>query len=575
MKNKKSYLIVCVLVIFFIGIIVYVFTKDKKTTTEYSNQTSDSIDMSMDFTDEDIDWSNYESKDYTLTKSITITTAGVYNLTGTIDDGVVTINTKGNVKLVLNNVNITNSKGPAIYVKDADTVVIETSSGSTNYLEDSETYSGYDTDEIGTIFSHNDISFEGKGTLVVKSNNEDAIVGKDALKIVSGTYEITAKDDGIRGKDYVYIKNGKFKITSSGDAIKSTNDTDSTKGYVLIENGTFDINATLDGIQAETKLLIKDGIFNIITGGGSVNASTKEEWGHWGSSSSTDSESAKGIKAGDNLFIENGTINIDSSDDSMHSNNYIGIKAGTITLSSGDDGIHADTELIIDSGNINIEKSYEGLESSKMTINNGEISVTSSDDGINVAGGNDSSAMGRPGANNFSSNTSNILTINGGSIYVDADGDGIDVNGSAYINGANITVDGPSNGGNGALDYDQEFVINGGTLVAGGASGMAQGASSSSKVYNLLVNFTSTYSSGDKITIEDSNNKEIISYESAKSYSTLVVSSPKLENGKSYTIKVNGSEYKTFTISSITTTIGNSSNNRNMGNMGGGPKGRR
>lgn len=58
MKNKKSYLIVCVLVIFFIGIIVYVFTKDKKTTTEYSNQTSDSIDMSMDFTDEDIDWSN-------------------------------------------------------------------------------------------------------------------------------------------------------------------------------------------------------------------------------------------------------------------------------------------------------------------------------------------------------------------------------------------------------------------------------------------------------------------------------------------------------------------------------------
>lgn len=574
MKNKKVYLIVGVLVICFIGILIYFFAKDKKKDTKLSNQTSDSIDMSIDFSDKEIDWSNYESKDYTLTKSITITTAGVYNLTGTIDDGVVTINTKGNVKLVLNNVNITNSKGPSIYVKDADTVVIETSSGSTNYLEDSETYSGYDIDEIGTIFSHSDISFEGEGTLVVKSNNEDAIVGKDDLKIVSGTYEINAKDDGICGKDSVYIKNGKFKITSSGDAIKSTNDTDSTKGYVLIENGNFDINSTLDGIQAETKLLIKDGTFDIITGSGSVNASTKEEWGHWGSSSSNDSESAKGIKAGDNLLIENGIINIDSSDDSIHSNNYVGIKSGTITLSSGDDGIHADTELIIDSGKINIEKSYEGLESSKITINNGEINVTSSDDGINVAGGNDSSAMGRPGANNFSSNTSNILNINGGTIYVDSDGDGIDVNGSAYINEGNVIVYGPSNGGNGALDYDREFVINGGTLVAGGSSGMAQGASSTSKVYNLLVNFTSNYNKDDEITIENSNNKEILSYKSDKSYSTLVVASPKLENGKSYTIKVNGNKYETFTISSITTTIGNGSNNRNMGDMGGGPKGR-
>lgn len=389
---------------------------------------------------------------------------------------------------------------------------------------------------------------------------------------MSGTYEINAKDDGICGKDSVYIKNGKFKITSSGDAIKSTNDTDSTKGYVLIENGNFDINSTLDGIQAETKLLIKDGTFDIITGSGSVNASTKEEWGHWGSSSSNDSESAKGIKVGDNLLIENGTIVIDSSDDSIHSNNYIGIKAGTMKLSSGDDGVHADTELIIDGGDINIEKSYEGLESSKVTINAGEINVTSSDDGINVAGGNDSSAMDRPGANNFLDNN-NILTINGGTIYVDANGDGIDVNGSTYINGGNIIVYGPSNDGNGALDYDREFIINGGTLVAGGASGMVQGVSSSSKVYNLLINFSSNYSSGDKVTIEDSNNKELLSYESNKSYSTLVVASPKLENGKSYTIKVNGIEYEQFTISSITTTIGNISNNRNI--MGGGPKGRR
>ncbi|MDE5587155.1 MAG: carbohydrate-binding domain-containing protein, partial [Bacilli bacterium] len=377
----------------------------------------------------------------------------------------------------------------------------------------------------------------------------------------------TSADDGIRGKDSVYIKNGTFKIEAKGDGIKSTNDTDSEKGYVLIENGTFEINATLDGIQAETKLLIQNGTFDITTGGGSSITSTREDWGRWGTTSSNN-DSAKGIKSGDNLVIENGVITIDSSDDAIHSNNYLGIKSGTYYISSGDDGMHADTELIIDNGEIGITKSYEGLEASKITINDGNISVVASDDGINVAGGNDSSSMGRPGANNFSSNANCILTINGGTIYVDASGDGLDSNGSIYMYGGTVTVDGSTNSGNGALDYDKECVIHGGILVAGGASGMSQGASSSSSIYNLLINFTSNYGDSDTITIIDSNNQEIVSYHSDKSYSSLVVASPKLKNGNTYTIKVNGSDYQTFTISSINTTIGSM---QTMGGHGGDP----
>ena len=232
----------------------------------------------------------------------------------------------------------------------------------------------------------------------------------------------------------------------------------------------------------------------------------------------------------------------------------MGIKLGTLNISSGDDGIHADTELIIDGGKINITKSYEGLEASKITINNGTINVIASDDGINIAGGNDSSAMGRPGENHYSSSTDNVLTINGGSIYVNATGDGIDVNGSAYITGGNVKVDGPTNSGNG-------------TLVAGVSSGMLQSCSSSSSIYNLTITFNSNYSSGDVITIVDSSNNKIASYESSKSYSSLIVASSKLQKGNKYTIKINGNEYETFTISNITTTIGNY--NGMGGNQGG------
>ena len=234
-------------------------------------ETVNVIDMAINTDDDDqkIDWSLYNNTDYTLTNSITITDSGTYNLTGKIADGLITVNTSGNVKLVLNNVSITNSKGPAIYVKDAEDVVIELANGSSNYLEDGSTYSGFEQDEIGVIFSHSDITFQGEGTLEVKSNKEDGIAGKDDLKIVSGNYKINSQDDGIRGKDSVYIQNGTFDITSLGDGIKSTNDTDTKKGYILIEKGTFNIKSELDAISAQTKLLIQDGTFDITTGGGS------------------------------------------------------------------------------------------------------------------------------------------------------------------------------------------------------------------------------------------------------------------------------------------------------------------
>jgi len=553
--NKKKLLIV-ILILVVLSCLLFIFIdKDNSKVTEGV----DSIDINIDLDngDENIDWRKYETTNIDLNKSITINDGGIYIITGIINDGLIRVDTEDEVKLILNNISIKNSSGPAIYIENANDVVIELLDGTNNYLEDGKNYTDYEIDVIGTIYSHDDITFEGNGSLEIVSNNEDAIVGKDDLKIVSGTYKITSADDGIRGKDSVYIKNGNFTINSTGDGIKSTNDTDSEKGFILIENGEFDITSTLDGISSSTKLLIEDGTFNITSGDGSKNVSTSDFWGHWGSSNNENSKSAKGIKSGDNLVIKNGSFILDTSDDAIHCNNYVGIKNGSISITSGDDGIHADSELIIDGGTINMTKSYEGLEAAKVTINNGNINVISTDDGINIAGGNDSSANNRPGSNNYSQNSDNILTINGGNIYVNASGDGIDVNGNAYINGGNIKVYGPVNNANGTLDYDGIFEVNGGTLIAGGSSGMLKGCSSSSKIYSTTVVFNSTYSSEDIITIVDSSNKEIISYKSNKSFSALVVASPDLKKGETYKIKVNDREYESFTISNITTTIGN------------------
>lgn len=265
----------------------------------------------------------------------------------------------------------------------------------------------------------------------------------------------------------------------------------------------------------------------------------------------------KYVKKYEVIVIENGNFNFDTSDDTVHSNNYVGIKDGVFKISLGDDAIHADTKIIIDNGQIDISKNYEGIESAKITINNGKINIISSDDGINIAGGNDSSAMGgRPGQNRYNESNDNILTINNGDIYINASGDGIDINGSGYINDGNIIVDGPVNDGNGYFDYDKKFVITNGTLYASGSSGMAQSLTAKENVKVIIIRFNSYLESNSKISIIDSSKNEIVNYTPSKKFSSIFISSPEFEKGETYTILVNNEEYETFTVDSDTTSIG-------------------
>ena len=253
-KNKIWLIIPIILIIILGSLLVYHY----KNKGSISTETNISIDTSSD----DINWDSYEEKTIELSDSLTITSPGVYTLTGKIN-GNVTINTSGNVKLILNGVTITSENGPAIYVKNADNVIISTKEGTTNTLSDSQTYSGFDDDVEGAIFSKDDLVLEGSGTLILNGNKGDALVSKDDLLINNGTYIINATDDGIRGKDSVYIKDGDFTITSICDAIKSTNETDNTKGYVKIDGGIFNITTTSSnasdsaiGIKAENIILI-------------------------------------------------------------------------------------------------------------------------------------------------------------------------------------------------------------------------------------------------------------------------------------------------------------------------------
>ena len=482
-----------------------------RNVTDYS---ADKIakTLAIDNSDLKINWDRYQTVDIELTETLQIAESGTYHLTGALEDGQVIVDAGiGEVRLILDNVTIQSSTGPAILCYNAENLVIESVGDS--ILTDGANYSpDYDEDVNGTIYSKADLAFGGNGTVYIQANYQDGIVGKDDVKFNSGNYDIWATDDAIRGKDSVYIVDGNFTINSTGDAIKSTNETDQGKGFILIEDGSFTLDAE-----------------------------------------------AKGLKATNNILLRGGTFHISSFDDAIHSNNYVGITAGDFNITSGDDGAHADRELIVDGGIINIAKSYEGIEAQVVTINDGTISIMASDDGINAGGGADNSSTNRPGANTFNTDEDCTISINGGSLYVNASGDGVDSNGYLSFNGGNVIVDGPTNDGNGALDAGLGIQIQGGTVIAVGSSGMAENLGANSGVCSLSVFFSSTQTAGTTIEIKDSNANTVIEHTSAKAFSHLAAGSSSLIPGETYTIFINGKSYQTFTISEVVTTLGQSS----------------
>jgi hypothetical protein len=486
---------------------------------------------------------------------ITITAAGAYTATGTLDDGQIIIDSDDDdaVELVLNGVNITSSTSAPIFVSSADEAIITLADGTDNYLTDGDDYVFADGEDEpdATLFSKDDLVIQGSGSLTISANYKSGIVSKDDLEIADGEITVTAVKHAIKGKDSITIENGTFVLNAGSDGMQSDNDEGADKGYVSIEGGTFTITAGSDGIQAETDLTISGGTFTITSGGGSTY---------------TADDSAKGLKAGVAIVIDGGTYSIDSADDAIHSDGSITINDGVFTLATADDAIHSETSIEINGGDIDITTSFEGIESIVIVINDGDIHIVSDDDGLNIAGGNDD-PIGSSGDYH--------LDINGGYIVVDADGDGLDANGSINMTAGIVLINGPTNNGDGAIDYDDTFNMEGGFLVAAGSSGMAQAPSTSSTQYSVLINYSSSYSAGTMVHIQDQSGNDILTFVPSKTYQSVAFSSPDLAYGSTYTIYAGGSStgsetdglysggtytpgtlINSFTITSMVTTVG-------------------
>lgn len=542
-------------------------------------------------------------------QTVTITQAGTYQIAGTLDDGALIVESGENAKitLVLGGVSIKNSTGAAIQIATADDVTIELSEGTTNVLQSGEEVdiaAATESEEAsgGALQSKVDLKIKGKGSLTVLGYLNNGIHCTKDLKIKNGNISVTALGHGIKGKNSVTVSGGTVTVTSGKDGITSDETENEEKGFVTIEGGEIIITSAGDGVSAETTLTVTGGVISIISGGGSANAQQKTDnmhdwWDFDNSASDDDSVSCKGLKAGKALVISGGSITIDAQDDALHTDGDMTISGGECILSTGDDGAHAALSMTVLDGKITVLTSYEGLEANQITLAGGELDITASDDGINANGGSDgfsggfgggfgggrggmggsfggrrndtnnqSGDMTPPDNNNMmppdnsnmqtppddTSDKQPVLLITGGKITVNADGDGLDSNGNLREEGGDITINGPSNGGNGAIDIGTENggagFISGGTLIALGTSSMAENFGSTSTQCAFLVTMNS-FGAGETITITDSQGTVLYTGVTVKSANSVVFSSADLVVGETYTVTI-GSSSATVTQSS-------------------------
>ena len=487
--------------------------------THYSEQ-----DLSWDTSSETaIDLSNPTATDGVTVEdgTLTITKAGTYKLSGEYQ-GQIKVETADSdaVRLVLDNANITNSSGAALNVVNADEVILYSASGTTNTISDGADYTATgENDPDAVVYSKADLTIAGEGTLKVNGNHEDGIHTSDGLVIASGTLEVNAANTGIKGKDYVDILGGTINVTAQQDGIKSTNDTDEGQGWTRLSNGTVTVNAGDDGFKASRV-----------------------------------------------VEISGGSLTVEQSDEGIEAQ-YINVSGGDVNVTSADDGMNAslktsDSESTDSSANTSDTANQQQNNQQQGSLPGGQQSGTSNQqqqgmgqppampggnaqDGTSQNGttGTGQQGMGQPpqgGMPGGGGGTFEVIdaaiNVSGGNITVNAEGDGIDSNGVTTLSGGTLIVNGPSQGGNAALDTNGDLLLNGATVLSGSTADMFEAPSTNSTSGYLKLTNSSGFEQGSTVQVADSSGKVVANYKVTKSNVQLVlVSSSSIVKGQSYT----------------------------------------
>lgn len=347
--------------------------------------------------------------------------------------------------------------------------------------------------------------------ITLAEGTENRIKDTRAAYVEGETEETaTSEDELIEGAifseiDLVFNGSGKLTVEAGFD------DGIRTKDDMKLIGGTYQVTSQDDAFVGKDSISIRDGEYTVNAIGAAFKSNNEED-------------------------LEKGFVVVDG---------------GTFDLTAKEgDGFHGEFVLVINDGQVLIRESEEGLEAMNIIINGGDIELTSTDDGVNISEAenytatfgaeSETAAQGAQMPQGIAEDTAvdhipGALIINGGTLKVTAQGDGLDSNGDILIAGGTTVVCGPTNAGNGSLDYADSFNMTGGILAISGNQGMEQSIASES-IAVVTVNFGSQQKAGTKVVISDKSGKELFGFTGNHDFSYVAFASPELEKDSVYKV---------------------------------------
>ena len=281
-----------------------------------------------------------------------------YQLQGQAENGSFYMNGELKASLLLNGLTLNNPDSAAINIRDGKRISVELASGTTNTLTD-----GANGSQKACFAVKGHTEFKGGGTLNITGNTAHAFWGKEYVelkKTVGAINILGAVGDGFNINQYFLQKGGAVTITGVGDdglqVSYETDDDDAivddaeNTGNIDIQGGSLDITTTGNGVKA----IKAANDFGMTAGTVTINqtGSLKVD--------ADDIDYAVGVKAGHNIVINGGNVNITNTAD-------------------GGKGLSAD-------GNITIDQSSATTVIDIKANGSGGVA-----EGVNTGGGDDKS----------------------------------------------------------------------------------------------------------------------------------------------------------------------------------------
>lgn len=205
-----------------------------------------------------------------------ISKGGFYTLTGDLSDGQIRVSVPKTeeITLIFKNFTASSGKTAPLYIDSCDKATIELAAGTVNSLTDASVYqfavAGEDKPNA-CIYSADDLTIKGSGTLNITANYNNGIGCKNDLRIKSGTITVSAPNNILKGNDSVTIEGGNITLSGGEDAIKSDTTDRTDKGFVLIEgDAKVTITCSDDALQATQSITVAAGTSVTVTAGGSA-----------------------------------------------------------------------------------------------------------------------------------------------------------------------------------------------------------------------------------------------------------------------------------------------------------------